>query len=136
MKKIVMLLVSVIAIVGLSGCNSGYDYYDDELTTLFLVDEAGNSYAGVPYKCDSMNEWSQTAPNGEFSFIVPDTCTFDFEGYNGVYGDEFDEVVRIVDYTNDGKGRIPYECTSFGVSSTYTDGSFDYDKDDVCSFYL
>jgi hypothetical protein len=83
-----------------------------------------------------MYEWSRTAPSGEFSFVEPDTCEFDFTGLDGDFGYTDDEIVRIVDDRNDGKGGIPYECASFGVSSTYSDGSFEYDEDDVCSFYL
>lgn len=147
MKKSIMFLTAIVSAVVLSGCGSSIDHRDyypvdysnydgSNLTTLFLTDERGYAYGGIPYKCDSMYEWSRTAPNGEFSFIVPDTCEFDFYGLDGVYGDEFDDVVRIVDYRDDGKGGIPYECTSFGVSSTYSDGSFEYDQDDICSFYL
>jgi hypothetical protein len=149
MKKIILFLTTIVAVIALNGCG-GIDYRDDyvvdydnysayngnNLTTLFLVDEYGNTYGGIPYICDSMREWSRTAPNGEFSFVEPDTCEFDFNGLDGIYADSFDDIVRIVDYRDNGKGGIPYECSSFGVSSTYSDGSFDYDQDDVCSFYL
>ncbi len=138
MKKIIFLIFSAIAIFGLSGCGSGDVYYDDGLTTLFLVDDRGFSYAGIPYKCDSMTHWSKTAPNGEFSFVEPDTCEFDFLGLEGDYNIDplVDDIVRIVDFTNDGKGGIPYECESFGASSTFSDGSFFYDIDDQCVFYF
>ena len=140
MKKLMSMLFSGVAIVALNGCGGGgSDYYDDGLTTLFLVDEQDFAYGGVPYKCDSMVNWSVTAPNGEFSFYPPDDCIFDFTGLNGVYGDIFDDVVRIVDYTYDGKEGIPYECSSFNVGNiNYTDfdGSFVYDIDDACVFYL
>lgn len=150
MKKILLWLSGALMVLVLNGCNGSIhhnDYVQDDyvdysnydsthLTTLFLVDERGFAYADIPYKCDSMKRWSKTAPNGEFSFVEPDTCTFDFNGLDGVYGDSFDDVVRITDNRNDGKGGIPYECSSFGVSSTYGDGSFDYDEDDICSFYL
>jgi len=145
MKKTLLFIAMIISIIAFNGCNRGnhsdsnvdYSNYDsNNLTTLFLVDEYGYAYADIPYKCDSMRNWSHTASNGEFSFIEPDNCEFDFTGLNGLYGDNFDDIVRIVDYTNDGKGGIPYDCASFGVSSTYADGSFDYDEDDVCTFYL
>jgi len=135
-------MTAIVAVLALNGCggvvyDDYYDNYDgDNLTTLFLVDERGFSYANVLYKCDSMTRWSRTASNGEFSFLVPDTCEFDFNGLNGVYGDSLDNVVRIVDDLDRGKGGIPYECSSFGVSSTYGDGSFDYDQNDDCVFYL
>ena len=142
MKKIILFMTAFVAVLALNGCggvayDDYYDNYDgDNLTTLFLVDERGFSYANVPYKCDSMSRWSRTASNGEFSFIVPDTCKFDFNGLNGVFGDSLDDIVRIVDDRNSGKGGIEYGCESFGVSSTFSDGSFDYDQDDVCTFYL
>lgn len=139
MNRYLMLIVSVVAVIGLSGCGGGSDNdYPDELTTLFLVDDRGFSYGGIPYRCDSMNGWSTTAPNGEFSFYPPDNCEFDFLGLNGdLFGDPFvDDIVRIVDFTHDGKGGIPYDCASFGGSSTYNDGSFNYDIDDICTFYL
>jgi len=137
----IFLTLGVVALL-LSGCSGDRDnryvegYDEEKLTTLFLVDEEGFSYAEIPYKCDSMRRWSQTKNNGEFTFVQPDSCEFDFNGLDGVFGDRFDEVVRIVDYTYSGKGDIPYECSLFGVSSTYSDGSFDYDADDVCTFRL
>ncbi len=136
MKKFMMLMVSTLSVVALNGCGGGSDDYNDGLTTLFLVDEAGYSYAGIPIHCDSMDYWDETAPNGEFSFYPGEDCEFDFYGLDGVYGDSFDDIVRIVDYTYDGKGGIPYECASFGIGTTYGDGSFDYDIDDQCVFYL
>jgi len=138
MKKLLILFTTLMALLSLNGCNGTYDHRDDGfgLTTLFLVDERGFSYANVPYKCDSMRRWSRTANNGEFSFEEPDLCEFDFNGLDGVYGDSFDDIVRIVDYTDDGKGGIPYDCSSFGASSTYSDGSFEYNQDDVCVFHL
>ena len=142
MKKIILNMIIFVAIFMLNGCGGfGYDndynnYADDDFVTLFLVDEQGFSYADVPYKCDSMAYWSHTARDGEFSFFLLDTCKFDFNGLNGVFGDSMDDVVRIVDDRNSGKGGIGYGCESFGISSTYSDGSFDYDEDDICTFYL
>ena len=139
-KKLVGLMVAVVAVLGLSGCGSSDSGYDgpDNLTTLFLVDDRGFSYGGIPYKCDSMINWDVTASNGEFSFLPPDNCEFDFLGLDGdLFGDPVvDDIVRIVDDLNNGKGGIPYECASFGASSTYNDGSFNYDIDDRCVFYL
>ena len=137
MKNIYTAFVSALMVLLLSACGNVPDEYEyDDTTTLYLVDENDYSYANIPYICDSMREWSQTTREGAFIFIRPDTCTFDFDGLDGVYGDDDDVIVRIVDYTNDGKDGIPYDCSSFSARSTYSDGSFDYDKDDVCSFYL
>ena len=141
MKRIIVFFTTIMAVFVLSGCNlNDDDYYDgydrQNVTTLFLVDDQGFTYGGIPYKCDSMSSWRTTKNNGEFTFIQPDTCTFNFNGLNGVYGDGADEVVRIVDYTYQGKGGIPYECHDFGVSSTYGDGSFSYNENDECTFRL
>jgi len=143
-KKLISLLFAGIAVLALSGCGSGGgDYYEnppinDGLTTLFLIDQEGFAYADIPYICDSMLDWDLTAPNGEFSFYPGEDCEFDFYGLEGNYDDDpyVDDIVYIVDYLDYGKGGIEYECASFGVGSTYADGSFDYDIDDLCTFYL
>jgi len=138
MKKYLILVFSMVAVFGLSGCGSSDNTPPSNLTTLFLVDDRGFSYGGIPYKCDSMRDWEFTLPNGEFTFLPPDNCEFDFLGLEGDYfGDPIvDDIVRIVDFTNDGKGGIPYDCASFGGSTTFNDGSFEYDIDDICTFYL
>ncbi len=143
MRKLIILIFSVVTVFVLSGCGGSDNYYyedvyNDGLTTLFLIDQDGFSYAGVPYKCDSMVDWSRTAYNGEFSFYPGENCEFDFLGLYGNYADDpyVDDIVYIVDDLYYGKGDIPYECASFGVGYTYGDGSFDYDIDDQCVFYL
>jgi len=138
MKKVILFMVSLLAVGVLSGCGGGGNGTPTNATTLFLVDDRGFSYGGIPYKCDSMRDWSRTAPNGEFTFFPPDNCEFDFLGLRGdLFGDPVvDDIVRIVDDLNRGKGGIPYECASFGASSTFGDGSFEYDSDDQCVFYL
>jgi len=142
MKRISIFLVSLLASMFISGCNSGNTSSNKSTndsvneTTLFLEDEEGFSYGGIPYKCTSMSHWSKTKANGEFTFVQPDTCTFNFNGLKGLYEDEYDDVVRIVDYTHNGKGDISYDCRDFGASSTYDDGSFSYNEDDECTFQL
>ncbi len=141
-KNIIVIVALIIGAFAFSGCNGTFDIYEDDpyygtpLTTLYLVDEYGNSYSGIPYKCDSMYNWSSTAYNGEFTFYPPDDCEFDFRGLNGNNGDLFSDIVRIVDYSNDSKSNIQYDCRSFGGGTTYYDGSFDYNIDDECLFYL
>jgi hypothetical protein len=142
MKKLVGLIFAGVFVFVLSGCGDDY-YYDDgpppsNETTLFLIDQNGFSLGGIPYRCDSMYDWSVTAPNGEFTFYPPDNCEFDFIGLDGNYNNDpiSDDIIYIVDYLDYGKGNIPYECASFGASTTYGDGSFDYDIDDQCVFYL
>lgn len=139
-KKIVGLFLAGVATIVLSGCGGGDDYYEPDpyLTTLFLIDQDGFSLGGIPYICDSMYDWEYTRPNGEFTFSPPDNCEFDFTGLDGnYYNDPYvDDIIYIVDDLERGKGNIPYECVSFGGSTTYGDGSFDYDIDDRCTFYL
>ncbi|MEA3418465.1 MAG: hypothetical protein U9Q90_03615 [Campylobacterota bacterium] len=145
MKKLSILASLAVAAVILTGCGGGSTYYvedvppvDDGATTLFLIDQDGYSLGGVPYICDSMVDWSATRPNGEFTFFPPDNCTFDFLGYYGNYENDYeiDDIIYIVDDIDRGKGDIPYDCEFFGASTTYGDGSFDYDEDDICTFYL
>jgi len=143
MQKILILLSSAFLIFGLNACG---DPVEEELYTLFLVDEKGFSYGGIPYKCDSMRTWERTASNGEFSFYLDESCRFDFLGLNGNYNDGsvFDEIIRIVDYAENGKGGIDYACIAFSGTTyygdeffaPYHDGSFEYNADDQCRFYL
>ena len=150
MKNIISLFVAGVSVLALSGCGGGGDDYNPpnpNLTTLFLVDEFGDPYAGIPYICDSMRDWEFTLSNGEFTFLPPDNCEFDFDGYFGTDPLDpfvpYNEFIYIVDITDDGKNDIPYECSSFNagnINYTYDDGiwdgSFDYDADDACVFYL
>jgi len=139
MKKIFLGLGAMVMVFALSGCDIEYHDDDEEaLTTLFLVDQYGHSYEGIPYRCDSMNYWEHTPANGEFSFLEPEKCEFDFSGLEGNYDNSpsRDDIIYIIDYYDHGKGGIAYECEAFGVSSTYGDGSFEYDRDDRCLFYL
>jgi len=143
-KKIMPWVLVSVTLFGLNACGdssasgSGDNGSSNDLVTLFLVDEKGFSYGGVPYLCDSMTAWETTKANGEFTFLPPDNCEFDFLGFEGNYHNDafFDDIVRIVDFRDVGKNDIPYECTSFSGSSTYADGRFDYDVDDACVFYL
>jgi hypothetical protein len=151
MKKWMMLLVSGLAVIALSGCGSyddGYDdgyhdgFYDgariptDAMTTLFLIDYEGFSIGGVPYYCvDPSGVVTAdyiTAPNGEFSFIPGERCTFDLLGFGGTP----DDPLFIQDDVGFGKGDIPYFCDGGDGGLTYADGGFEYFPDDVCTFYF
>ena len=146
MKKLISILFAGVAVVALNGCGGGSsDYYEepynDGLTTLFLVNEYNEPVNGIEYICDSMANPQYTAPNGEFSFYPGETCEFDFFGLNGTDPDDLlvDDIIYIVDDLYDGKGDIPYQCDFFNVGSinyTYSDGSFEYDWDDRCAFFL
>jgi len=138
-KKLITIAFATVSLLALSGCSEGDSYHDNndhDLTTLFLIDQNGHSYGGIPYQCDSMTYWDKTLANGEFSFYPGENCEFDFDGLIGNYADDYyhDDIIYIIDYTEDGKERIPYECNLFGTGSTYGNGSFDYNKNDECIF--
>ncbi len=140
MMKKGLIIASLAAAAFLSGCGGGGGGGNPPPpvteTTLFLIDQDGYSLGGVPYSCDSGS--GVTAPNGEFTFYPPDDCIFDFTGFDGNYDNDpyVDDIIYIVDDLDDGKGGIDYDCYSFGAGTTYGDGSFDYDIDDECVFYL
>ncbi|MCF6207437.1 MAG: hypothetical protein L3J47_11195 [Sulfurovum sp.] len=155
MKKWIMLLVSGLAVVALSGCGGGgaaydegyTDGYDDgfydgarvpgeSMTTLFLVDVDNFSLGGVPYYCvdpsGAVSADYVTAPNGEFSFYPGERCTFDLLGFDGTP----DDPLFIQDDIGFGKSDIPYACDGGDNGMTNIDGNFDYLPDDICTFYL
>ncbi len=149
MKKLIMLLVSGLAVIALSGCgggayDAGYDdgFYDGarasdaSMTTLFLIDQDGFSLGGVPYYCVDPSGVRTadyvTAPNGEFTFVPGERCTFDLYGYNGTPEDP----LFIVDDVGLGKPDIPYACDGGDNGLTDVTGSFDYLPDDICTLYL
>ena len=135
MKKIILFITALVAVLSLNGCGTLDDY--DELTTLFLVDANNQPVEGVPYICDSMAHYQRTARNGEFSFYPGESCEFDFLGFSGTnnFDPLSDEVIYIVDIDLEGKESIPYSCDTFS-GRTYLDGDFDYGENDRCEFYL
>ena len=144
-NNIIISVISALSIFAFSGCGNNHNDNIiivpppvDVATTLFLIDQDGFSLGNIPYICDSMANWSATRPNGEFTFIEPDNCIFDFSGLKGNYNNDLvdDDIIYIVDDLDRGKGDIPYRCEFFGASTTYLDGSFDYDENDACTFYL
>ncbi len=140
MKKIIASILTIVAVIGLSGCGGGGSD-DDKLITLFLVDEEGNSYSSIPYRCDSMTDWEETPINGEFTFFANEDCEFDFIDLDGTnHNNTSNDLIYIVDSLDSGKNGIDYDCLKFGAGVTeydgIYDGSFEYDIDDECVFYL
>jgi hypothetical protein len=143
-NAITLSIISTLSIFIFGGCGNSHDDYIvvvppvETGTTLFLIDQYGFSLGDIPYICDSMNGWSATRPNGEFTFIEPENCIFDFSGLKGNYNNDQrgDDIIYIVDDLDRGKGDIFYRCEYFGASATYLDGSFNYDENDICTFYL
>ena len=146
MKKNILIagLLSSALMLGGCGGSDGGNYVppppviEPSLITLFLVDQNGFSLAGVPYKCDSMAFAEYTPNNGEFSFYAGENCYFDFLGFEGNYNNDpyVDDIIHIVSDVNTGAGDVAFDCQSFGSGITYPDGSFDYDYNDACVFYL
>ena len=96
----------------------------------YLDDINGIGVSGVSYTCDSGA--GVTDGDGAFLFYPGDACTFDLWGFPG----NFNFSLHIDDETVTGVGGIPYDCDSGWSGSTYGDGSFDYDPDDICTFYF
>jgi hypothetical protein len=149
-KQFAIGVAAMITLIGMNGCDSYDDGYDDgyhdgfydgarrpdgAMTTLFLIDRNGFSLGGVSYSCINPSGIRTgdfvTAPNGEFSFIPGERCTFDFYG---LYGTPEDPLF-IEDDLGYGKGDIPYECIQ-DAGFTYENGSFEYIADDICTFYF
>jgi hypothetical protein len=141
-KKITGLMVAGVAVFALSGCGGGGggDDYDPgpAPVTLFLLDEVGASWGGIPYLCDGMENWDVTPGNGEFTFYEYESCTFKFTGLDGnVFNDPLvDDIIRITDDRDLGVKDVEYECVSYGPDVSQSDGSFFYDFDDQCTFHF
>lgn len=141
-NKIVALMLTAVAVLGLSGCGSSGGGYDDgyyppatNLITLRIVNQDNIGIDGIRYICDSTAGYTGDGPlSGEFSFRDFDDCDFYLDD-NIVLGDD----LFIVDAVLVGKNDIPYYCDS-GIDGftgdTGFDGEFMYDYyfDDVCTF--
>ena len=141
MNKIKMTVMSLVAVLGLSACGSGGDYYDDgyypsDLITLLIVNQDNIGIDGIRYICDSTSGFTGDGPlAGEFTFRDFDDCDFYLDD-NIVLDDD----LFIVDSRLIGKNNIYYFCDS-GIDGftgdTGFDGEFLYDNflfDDVCTF--
>ncbi len=100
------------------------------MDVLYLDDIDGIGMADVPYICDSGS--GVTDLEGAFYFYWGDACEFDLFGFDG---DVFFSL-HIDDADAIGLGGIPFECLSGWDGVTDYDGSFEYEVDDVCTFYF
>ena len=96
----------------------------------YIDDIDGVGVGGISYNCTSGN--GVTDADGAFIFFPGDVCNFDFWGLPGnlVFS------LHIDDELTTGVGNIPFECDSGWSGATYADGSFEYDADDYCTFYM
>ena len=128
-----MTVMSLVAVLGLSACGSGGDYYDD-LTTLFIVDIFNERVNDIEYICDTTSGLTgDHGLAGEFSFRPLDDCTFYIDDHIAL-GDE----LFIVDITDRGINDVYYTCNfDSGFTGEFNaDGEFfyDYGYNDVCTF--
>ena len=142
MKKFVMLILSGVSVIALSGCGGGSDdYYAPEVTYYLQTYNAINdTYEGVEdvyYECGP-DIVGYTNIDGAFTMIEGDYCTFydldDTLSYE--YGLLYIGLDRWGDIA---VSNIRYDCDS-GISG-YTDerGTFVFDPDylitgDICEF--
>ena len=96
MKKFMMLIISGVSVVVLSGCGGGSGSDDGPVPeTYFITDGFGNGVSNIIYHCDSGLS-GVTNFEGAFTFdIVGDNCNFDLLT-NGIVDDLF------IEYDNDG----------------------------------
>ncbi len=142
MKKLVILSVLVATTIFFTGCGGGSSgggggYVPPappppapSMDVLYLDDINGIGMADVPYVCDSGS--GMTDMDGAFYFYWGEACEFDLFGFDGdlffsLHMDDADSI---------GIEGIPFECMSGWDSVTYIDGSFEYDMDDICTFYF
>lgn len=151
MKKLMMLILSGVSVIALSGCGGGSSDYNEPLITYFLqTTPDGVNYEGVNdvyYECgpDIVGYTGEYGASGSFSMMEGDTCTFydldDTRSYE----------IDILYIGLDAEGTIgveptPYHCDS-GIDSFYnsiTDniGGFIFDPEyinnittgDICEF--
>ena len=132
MKKLMMLILSGVSVIALSGCGGGSsDYYETPLDVNYLTDDLGFGINGIYYECASgySGFTGDIGGDGDFDFDpTGDSCDFyldnmiidlyimdEFGGVNGLYYDCFPSGI-------------------FGITGDFIDdGGFDYDTDDICT---
>lgn len=114
MKKFMMLILSGVSVMALSGCGGGSD--DGPVPeTYFITDGSGHGVSGIIYHCDSGLS-GVTNFEGAFTFdLRGDNCNFDL-----VTNDILDDL--FIEYDNDpltdaGIDDIYYECVANGLLS-------------------
>lgn len=141
MKKFLYIASLIIAAVAFTGCGGGGSggggggVVPPPVTNwdVLYIDDAGlNGIAGLPYDCSSNSGF--TDGDGGFTFIAGDNCTFDFTGFDGTI---FFTDPLFLDF-EDGSGvtGVGYDCASGVTGATDFQGGFDFDVDDICTFYL
>ena len=128
-KKFKLLVLSTFLLI-FNGCDENNN--DSEMFTLFLVDANNNPISNVSYDCDT--GYGETEKNGAFHFYEGENCVFNFLGFNGT---EFsNDYLYIVDIDYIGMENIDYNCQGYGRDYTSLNGGFEYNQNDICTFYF
>ena len=143
--KHLLLTSTIILLFILTACQDSDN--DDPTPNYAMINEEGEGYEGIPYHCNSMDNWDRTNNFGEFHVEKNEQCEFDFSGFKGVYEkQEFDLILLIDqnennDFDNDTDTRnernIKFLCDSVDEADyVYDDHSFIYARNDHCVFYF
>ncbi len=138
MKKFILLMVSAVAVLALSGCGSSnyYDDYDEEIR-YHLVDQDGYGVSDIRYTCDG-GTVEVTDGSGGFYFYPNNDCSLQLD----ITVDSTQDDLYIENNAGRGVSNIPYECTSGLFGRTDRDGHFEFDNvysednEDICTFQL
>ena len=134
MKKFMSMLLAGVAIVVLSGCGGGGDYYEEAIK-FHLIDQNGFGVGDILYTCDGVH-YDVTDGSGGFYFYPYDDCSLELEF---PIVDSLIDDLFIIDDNGFAIQDIYYECTSglFGYTDFY--GYFEFDNiyaTDTCTFEL
>ena len=135
MKKLSVLVFSVLAVIGLSGCGSGGGSDSPHAVDMnYLTDSFGAPVSGIGYDCLS-GEHGVTDPTGGYYFDpYGDSCDF--------YLPQINDDLHIEDAYYNGVNGLLYDCTSGFIGFTgdyvgaggYTGGfNHDWFVTDVCT---
>jgi len=130
MKKIMILILSGVSAIVLSGCGSGSSDAGS-LDVNYLTDDLGQGVNDIYYEC--------TSGYSGYTGDIGNVGDFDFDP-NGDDCDFYLDNIAIDLYIMDEFGGInglPYDCFPsgiFGITGDFVgDGGFDYDPGDICT---
>jgi len=140
MKKIVIFLVTFLALFTFVGCD-GYDeysdrgYYDDE-NRLYLVDQDGFAVSNIRYTCDDGRAFERTSRDGAFFFFDNEDCELELDIRDV---DSRVDSLFIEDNLGEGIEGVKYFCDNGDEGRTDRNGHFYFDneeRNDVCTLLL
>jgi len=114
MKNLMMLILSGVFVIVLSGCGGGGGSEDPTYDTYFITDSYGDGVEGIIYYCDSGIQ-GITDFYGAFDFdIYGDTCDFDLDT-NSIVGDLYLESDSDP-MTDAGINDIDFDCEDYNFN--------------------